>query len=82
MSEVEDVLAFAWSKDSASLKSAIDDIMTSKASSAIDNMKVDVASSIFGNYGSDQAMEDTSDDDSHVETQNDHDEGTENGIEN
>lgn len=49
MSNVEDILAYAWGKDSDNLKSAVDTAMTTKISDIIASMTSDVSASMFGN---------------------------------
>lgn len=59
MSNVDDILAYAWGKDSDNLKSAIDTVMTNKVSDVIANMAADVSASMFGNSaGEDLTQED------------------------
>ena len=48
MSSVEDIFGYAWSKDAANLKGALDSIMQSKVADAIGGMYQDVAASVFG----------------------------------
>lgn len=58
MSNVEDILAYAWGKDSENLKSAVDSALTSKVSDIIANMAADVSASMFGNSaGEDHTQE-------------------------
>ena len=49
MSNVENILAYAWGKDSDNLKSAVDSVLTSKISDIVANMASDVSASMFGN---------------------------------
>ena len=49
MSNVDDILAYAWGKDSDNLKSAVDTVLTDKVSDIIANMAADVSASMFGN---------------------------------
>lgn len=49
MDGVEDILNYAWSKNSESLKSAVDTVMSARASEVIANMTADVSASMFGN---------------------------------
>ena len=71
MSNVEDILAYAWDKNAADLKSAVALEMGSRVSAHIDNMYADVAASVFGNTSANE-------DDSTLETAADSDEGAEN----
>lgn len=48
MSNVEDIFGYAWSKDAASLKGALDTYMQSKVADSIGDMYQDVAASVFG----------------------------------
>jgi hypothetical protein len=48
MTSVSDILGYAWDKDAVNLKSALDDVLTSRIADQIDAIKVDVASSMFG----------------------------------
>jgi len=48
MSNVEDILAYAWNKDAVSLKPALDAVMTARAEQQIELMTADVAASMFG----------------------------------
>ena len=58
MSNVEDILAYAWGKDSENLKSAVDSALTSKVSDIVANMAADVSASMFGNSaGEDNTQE-------------------------
>ena len=47
MTEVADVVNFAWNKDAVNLKTAINDIMAAKVSDSIANYTQEFASSIF-----------------------------------
>ena len=49
MSNVEDILAYAWGKDSDNLKTAVDSALTSKISDIVANMASEVSASMFGN---------------------------------
>jgi len=44
---VEDILAYAWSKDAVNLKSALGQEMNARISDQLDNMYSDVAASMF-----------------------------------
>lgn len=48
MSDIGDILGYAWAKDAINLKPAINDIMSAKAADVIGNMTADVAASMFG----------------------------------
>jgi hypothetical protein len=48
MDGVEDILSYAWSKDSDNLKTALDSVMAARASDIIANMSAEVAASMFG----------------------------------
>jgi len=48
MTTIADIFTSAFNKDAVGLKTAIDDIMTSKVADAVDAMFPDVAASIFG----------------------------------
>jgi hypothetical protein len=48
MSDVEDILAYAWNKDAVNLGPAIDAVMSAKAAAAIQDMTSTVAASLFG----------------------------------
>jgi len=48
MSNVEDILAYAWNKDSVNLKPALDAEMQSRISDRLQNMYTDVSASLFG----------------------------------
>jgi hypothetical protein len=48
MTTVNDIFNVAINRDAVSLKSAIDDIMTTKVAYAVDQMFPDVAASLFG----------------------------------
>jgi len=48
MSNVEDILAYAWNKDAVNLKPALDAVMTARAEQQIQLMTADVAASMFG----------------------------------
>jgi hypothetical protein len=48
MSNVEDIFGYAWNKDAASLKGALDSVMQSRVADAIGGMYQDVAASAFG----------------------------------
>jgi hypothetical protein len=48
MTSVSDILGYAWDKDAVGLKSALDDVLTSRIADQIDAIKVDVAASMFG----------------------------------
>jgi len=48
MSNVEDILAYAWNKDSVNLKPALDVEMQSRISNRLENMYADVSASLFG----------------------------------
>ena len=48
MSDIGDILGYAWAKDAVNLKPAIDNVMSIKAAEAIQNMTADVAASMFG----------------------------------
>lgn len=71
MSNVEDILAYAWDKNAADLKSAVALEMGSRVSAHIDNMYADVAASVFGNASANE-------DDSSLETETEADKGFEN----
>jgi hypothetical protein len=71
MSNVEDILAYAWDKNAADLKSAVALEMGSRVSAHIDNMYADVAASVFGNTSANE-------DDTSLETETEADEGFEN----
>jgi hypothetical protein len=47
MSNIEDILTYAWNKDAANLKPALDDIMTNKISAAVADYTKDYAASMF-----------------------------------
>jgi len=47
MSNVEDILGYAWNKDAANLKGAIDDVMQSRIGSHVSSLYQDVAASMF-----------------------------------
>lgn len=42
-----DIMYYAWNKDAASLKTAVDAEMSARIAGAYDEMKADVASSMF-----------------------------------
>jgi hypothetical protein len=48
MSDIENILGYAWAKDAVNLKPAIDSIMSAKAAEVIGDMTADVAASMFG----------------------------------
>ena len=48
MSNIEDILAFAWNKDAANLKMAVDNVLQSKISDQMGNLYTDVSASVFG----------------------------------
>lgn len=48
MSNVEDIFGYAWNKDAANLKSALDTVMQSRIADSIGGMYQDVAASVFG----------------------------------
>jgi len=48
MSSVEDIFGYAWNKDAANLKGALDTYMQSKVADAVGDMYQDVAASVFG----------------------------------
>lgn len=47
MSNVEDILSYAWNKDAANLKPALDAAMTDKISAAVADYTKDYAASMF-----------------------------------
>lgn len=60
MSNVEDILTYAWNKDAANLKPALDAVMTDKISAAIADYTKDYAASMFSaTTGQDDAFENT-----------------------
>lgn len=48
MSEVGDILGYAWAKDAVNLKPALDSVLSAKAAEAISSMTADVAANMFG----------------------------------
>jgi len=60
MSDVGDILGYAWAKDAVNLKPALDNILSAKAAEAISNMTADVAASMFGaTSGNDESSSET-----------------------
>ena len=54
MSTVTDILYSAWNKDSASVKAAVDDIMSARAADVVADVTVDVASSMYSSTNGEQ----------------------------
>lgn len=54
MSNVEDVLGYAWGKNSEELANVVDSIMTARVSDHIASMTADVAAKMFGNVTDDE----------------------------
>ena len=74
MSNVEDILSYAWNKDAANLKPALDAAMTDRVSAAVADYTKDYAASMFSaTNGDDVAYENAPEDTSHdsVEVQPD-----------
>ena len=70
MDGIEDILNYAWSKNSESLKGAVDNIMSAKASEVIANMTADVSASMFGStVGDEGSNEETVQDDTSSTTE-------------
>lgn len=55
MSSVEDIFGYAWNKDAANLKGALDSYMQSKVADSIGDMYQDVAASVFGTSNGEEA---------------------------
>jgi hypothetical protein len=72
MSNVEDILAFAWNKDADNLKTAVSDALVSRTVDTIADMSKDVAASMFGNSTGEDTQEELP-----LEQENSQDEGTE-----
>ena len=48
MSDVENILAYAWNKDAVNLAPALDAVMSARAADAIQGMTASVAATMFG----------------------------------
>lgn len=57
MSNVEDILAYAWGKDTDRLKNAVDSVLSARASDIIADMTADVSASMFGNTSGEEALD-------------------------
>jgi len=58
MSNIEDILAFAWNKDAANLKMAVDDVFQSKISDQMGNLYNDVSASVYGTTAGQEVVHD------------------------
>lgn len=60
MSNIEDILNYAWNKDAVNLKPALDAAMTDRINAAVADYTKDYAASIFtATTGQDDALETT-----------------------
>ena len=60
MSNLEDILAYAWNKDAANLKPALDAEMQMRVSAAIDDLVAETSAKLFNPPNNDQDLSDES----------------------
>ncbi|CAB5221336.1 hypothetical protein UFOVP247_140 [uncultured Caudovirales phage] len=61
MTTVADIFNSAFNKDAVSLKTAIDDAMSSRIADAVSDMTADVAASLFGATTGEETVENSED---------------------